>query len=59
MNKMPETLYCKYCYIYFNKKYWVYHKYTTMHIENKIKHKSGEDEYENVLYYLIVQLKSK
>jgi hypothetical protein len=47
----------KACNIYYNKKYWVYHKYTKMHIENYTK--SDEDEYENVLNYLIVKLKSK
>jgi hypothetical protein len=30
-----------------------------MHIENDIKFKSDEEEYENVLNYLIVKLKSK
>ena len=54
---MKEKIYCKACNIYYNKKYWVYHKYTSMHIVNYTK--SDEDEYENVLNYLIVQLKSE
>ena len=52
-----KKIYCKVCNIYYNKKYWVYHKYTSMHIENYAK--SDEDEHENVLNYLIVKLKSK
>ncbi len=54
-----KKLYCKYCDIYYNKRYWIHHKYTKMHIENDIKFKSDEEEYENVLNYLIVKLKSK
>ncbi len=38
------------------KKYYIIHKYTQIHIENEIKSKSDEDEYENVLNYLIVKL---
>ena len=50
-----KKIYCKACNIYYNQKYWVYHKYTAMHIENY----TNEDENENVLNYLIVKLKSK
>ena len=52
-----KKVYCKACNIYYNQKYWVYHKYTSMHIENYTK--SDEDEYENISNYLIVKLKSK
>ncbi len=57
-----KKVYCKACdifynTIFYNTKYWVNHKYTKMHIENHAK--SDEDEYENVLNYLIVKLKSK
>ena len=45
------------CNIDYNKKYWLYHKYTAMHIENYAK--SDEDEYENISNILIVKLKSK
>ncbi len=54
-----KKIYCKACNIYYNKKYWVYHKSTSMHIENYAKSDEDEDEYENVLNYLIVKLKSK
>ena len=52
-----RKIYCKACNIYYNQKYWTYHKYTAMHIENYTK--SDEDEYENISNYLIVKLKSK
>ena len=52
-----KKVYCKACDIYYNTKYWVYHKYTKMHIENYTK--SDEDEYESISNYLIVKLKSK
>ena len=52
-----KKVYCQACNIYYNKKYWVYHIYMSMHTENYAK--SDEDEYENVLNYLIVKLISK
>ncbi len=38
------------------KKYYIVQKYTQMHIENDIKFISDENEYENVLNYLLVKL---
>ena len=54
---MPEkNIYCKECNIYYREKYFIYHTRTQKHIQNDIKFKSDEDEYENVLNYLIVKL---